>query len=117
MTLSHARFEFVELLVSDLGSARTLLADRLELPVAKERSGDFAEFRLGETRLCVDRAGKDSHGRDTRAVVAFSVGDLEEAVKALDAKGIGYHRVDGDHGESLRVDLGPGIELTFNARD
>lgn len=117
MAISGAKFEFVELLSRDLAGARTLLVDRLGLPVQNERAGDFVEFRLGETRLCVDRAGKDPHGRETRAVVAFSVDDLDETATSLKQKGISFRRVSGEHGESLRVPLGPGLEVTFNPRE
>ncbi len=116
MALSSAKFEFVEFLTKDLAGARALLAERLELPVRQERAGDFVEFRLGETRLCVDRAGKDPHGRETRAVVAFSVEDLDDAASSLQRKGVPFRRVSGEHGDSLRVALGPGLEVTFNPR-
>ncbi len=114
MAVPGARFDFVELLVTDVGSARNLLVDRLRLGVVNEKPGDFVEFRLGETRLCVDRAGKDTHARDTRAVVAFSVRDLKAAATWLKGNGVSFDRVHGEHGDSLRLALGPGLEVTFN---
>ncbi len=117
MPLRGARFEFFELLSGDLAGVRALLADRLGLPVQDERAGDFVEFRLGGTRLCVDRAGKDPHDRETRAVVAFSVDSLDETAAALRSQEVPFRRVSGDHGDSLRVSLGPGLEVTFNPRE
>lgn len=117
MALTDARFEFVELLVGDLPQARRLLVDRLGLPVQAEKAGDFVEFRLGGTRLCIDRAGKDPPGNGTRAVVAFSVGRMDEAAAWLKESGIAFDRVRGEHGESLRLPLAPGLEVTFNERE
>ena len=75
------------LLVGNLAQVRGLLVDGLGLPVKDEEAGDFVEFRLWETRLCVDRAGQDPYGHDTRAVVAFSVERLEDAAKGLESEG------------------------------
>lgn len=77
--------------VSDMGRAVAFYRDQLGLEVL-EHDGDWSEVTAGDQRIGLNSS--ESPSGDGGAVVAFGVeGSIEDAVKALEEKGVEF--VDG----------------------
>jgi catechol 2,3-dioxygenase-like lactoylglutathione lyase family enzyme len=83
------------ILVSDLKQSVRFYRDQLTLPLVAQTS-EWAEFRVGESRLAL-QAGGDPHGPRSnqaagRVTFSFEVDDVVEAYEVLRARGVPFSR-------------------------
>ncbi|HWN81112.1 MAG TPA: VOC family protein [Candidatus Udaeobacter sp.] len=89
------RVSLTIILVSDLPRSVHFYRDQLGLPLVAE-SPDWAEFRLGDTRIALQAGGDptiaDPHSAAGHINLSFEVDDVVEAYEVLKAAGVTFLR-------------------------
>ena len=89
------RVSLTIILVSDMPRSVHFYRDQLGLPLVAE-SPDWAEFRLGDTRIALQSGGDptipDPHSAAGHINLSFEVDDVVEAYEMLKAAGVQFLR-------------------------
>lgn len=78
-----ARFVGTELYFSDLKGARDFYTGVLGLELSEEEPGHHAKFDSGAGFICLERKGAESYPSQDKAVLFFSVPDLNAAIESV----------------------------------
>ena len=78
-----ARFIGTELYFNDLAAARDFYNGVLGLKMSEEQPGHHARFDSGAGFICLERKGSETYPSQDKAVLFFSVSDINVAVAKL----------------------------------
>jgi catechol 2,3-dioxygenase-like lactoylglutathione lyase family enzyme len=87
MTMAHGGIDLVYLFVTDMDRAVAFYRDTLRLELGFRAGDDWSQFRVGQVTLGL-HATAEGEERRPGGTVAFTVGDLDGAVRSLDELGI-----------------------------